>query len=262
MIELERKPTEPNYLILRRHLRELIPENDTYIEYSYPNISKTIKQDLVNSLHNPEKLLNGISNELSAIINNYKGTFGTNKQIDTIDMLVNDVSSNKRIGKMLSKNKEYIEAIETLKGYDTIFEEIYGKENEMTPIQEKKAFGNNSDISMDSPLSAPKYNYKKKKLDDFLEENELDKKQYGKMRRSIREHLKDDFNDIRKFVKGWSYSDMDGEQKDAVFEDWQSWSESGGTKVGYVREHNISSVYTLNKIIKENGPARSQTDFF
>ena len=251
MITTEAANMQPNYLILRRHLREMIPDSERFIDIHYPSVSKTMRQDLVNSLHNPERLLNGITSELISIIHNYRGTFSTKEQTESIDKLVSDVSNEKRIGKLLTKNKEYAEAIETLKDYDTIFEEIYGNENEMTPIQEKRAFGDRSEIYMDSPLSAPKYKYKKKKLDDFLEENELDRKQYGKMRRSVREHLQNDFNDIRKFVKGWSYSDMDDEQKEAVFEDWQKWTEFGGTKVGYVREHNISSLYTLNKIIKE-----------
>ena len=251
MITTEATSIQPNYLILRRHLREMIPNSERFIDIHYPYVSKTMKQDLVNSLHNPERLLNGITSELISIIHNYRGTFSTMEQTDSIDKLVSDVSNEKRIGKLLTKNREYAEAIETLKNYDTIFEEIYGNENKMTPLQEKKAFGGKSEISMDSPLSAPKYEYKKRKLDDFLEENELDRKQYGKMRRSVREHLQDDFNNMRRFVKGWSYSDMDEEQKEAVFEDWQNWSKSGGSKVGYVKEHNISSVYTLNKIINK-----------
>ncbi len=240
---------EINYTVLRRHLRALIPEHNEYIRNRYPFLSKSAKDYVINSVHNPEILFNGISENITSVLQGFKGIFGASSQVNDLENLVGDISDKKGLGKIIDSARKYATALETLKDYDTIFEELYGDTGLIPPLMERDELGERSSIAMDSPLSKPKYEYKRKNLADFLEEKEIDRSDYVRMRRLIRNRFNEDFKKLTRLVKGWSFSDMDDDQKDEVYSAWTDWKDSGRSKKDFVRNHNISSMYTLNKII-------------
>lgn len=225
--------------------------NSSTLASDYPWLNGTVGKRIIAGLKNPEYILDGLKGAIEEEVLRYRGSYTGNGLEAKLDGLLADIPTNRRLGKLLRENERYALALETLKDYDTIFKEFYGNNDRMTPVEEYQEFDEKSELAQDSPLSQSRFSYERRQLDEFLKEKSLSRSEYASMRRTLRKHAGDDLDRMRRFIKGWSFSDMDRLRRRDVYKAWLDWKASGGSKRSFVKNKNISSTYTLNKVIQE-----------
>ncbi len=243
------EPYSIDRCVLSRHMRRLRDMNSSKLASDYPWLNGTIGKRIIAGLKNPEYVVEGLKGAIEEEVMRFKGSYSGNGLEAKLDDLVSDIPTDRRLGKLLKENERYALALETLKDYDTIFNEFYGDKHKMTPVEEFQAFGKRSVLAQDSPLSQPRYSYERRPLDKFLEEKSLSRSEYASMRRVLRKHAGADLDRMRRLVRGWSFKDMDRLQVKDAYKAWCAWKDSGGTKRSFVENHNISSTYALNRVI-------------